>query len=352
MSWRIINTLIAKDMKLFFRDRFFGIMTLASIVMFLVLYFVLPKTVDETIKIGIHAPDAPIPFDTIQQEGGVVIRRMNTEDELKKAVNDKEVYIGISIPGDILRSFASGQKPRVLVYYPSDVPNEINEMHTIFISEYINQISGYKIDVDDAEIILGPDMGGKQIPYRKRLLPLMVLMLLLMETFGLANLMTFELQHGTAHALLTTPMSTGDLFAGKGITGVTLAFSQTFFLLLASGNLSRNTSLIMVTLLLGSIMITGIAFFIAAISKDMMSVVAWGTIVIIVLGIPMMSMIFPGAVSGWIKVIPSFHLADILHRSLNFDIGWPGRLKSLAFISGYGAVFFILGIFALKMKIR
>ncbi|MBA7708310.1 hypothetical protein ES703_117204 [subsurface metagenome] len=246
----------------------------------------------------------------------------------------------------------SGKKPQIFVYYSSDLSDEIKEMYTILISEMINQMSGFEIDIDEIEIVLGPDMGGKQIPYRDRMLPLFAVMLLITETLGLANLITSELEDGTIQALLTTPMKVTDLFVGKGVTGVFLAFSPAVLLMIITGSLSQNVSLIVTSLLLGSIMVTGLAFFIASISKDMMSVIAWGTLLMIVLFIPAFTVIFPGPVSGWIKVIPSFFLVDILHRAVNFDIGWSGNLGNIMFLISFNIVFVLFGIITLKRKVK
>lgn len=351
MNWRTIKTIIAKDFKLFFRNKFFSIMTIFGIIIYLVFYFIMPNTVDEKIEIGLYAPQAfSIFYENIEE--GLIIRNMKNEDELKQAVTDKELHIGISIPEDIQKSLISGKKPQIFVYYSSDLSDEIKEMYTILIGEMINEMSGFEIDIDQVEIVLGPDMGGKQIPYRDRMLPLFAVMLLVTETLGLANLITSELESGTIQALLTTPMKVIDLFVGKGVTGVFLAFSPAVLLMIITGSLTQNVLLIITSLLLGSIMVTGLAFLIASISKDMMSVMAWGTLLMIVLFIPAFTVIFPGPVSGWIKVIPSFFLVDTLHRAVNFDIGWSGNLNNIMFLIGFNIIFVFLGIITLKRKVK
>lgn len=352
MSWRTIKTLIAKDFKLFFRNKFFSVMTIFGLIFYLVFYFIMPDTVDETIEIGFYAPPAFNIFNESIEEEGLIIRNMKSEDELKQAITDKELHIGISIPEDIQKSLIFGKKPQIFVYYSSDLSDEIKEMYTILVGEMINQMSGFKIDIDQVEIVLGPDMGGKQIPYRDRMLPLFAVMLLVTETLGIANLITSELEDGTIEALLITPMKVTDLFFGKGVTGVFLTFSPAVLLMIITGSLTQNVSLIITSLLLGSIMVTGLAFFIASISKDMMSVMAWGTLLMIVLFIPAFTVIFPGPVSGWIKVIPSFFLVDTLHRAVNFDIGWSGNLNNIMFLIGFNIVFVFLGIITLRRKVK
>lgn len=351
MNWQTIKTLIIKDFRLFIRDKFFGFITIFSIVLYLVIYFVMPKTVDEKIEIGLYSPHSSYSIDK-NTEGGLIFRFVKSEDDLKQAIREKELHIGIFIPEDIQKSLMSGKKPQLLVYYSSEISDEIKEMYTILIGEILNQMSGSKIDIEKTEIILGPDMGGKQIPLRDYMLPLFALMLIVTETLGLANLITSELEKGTIHALLVTPMKVVDLFVGKGITGVFLAFSPAILLLIVTGNLTQNISLIIITILLGSIMVTGLAFFIASISKNIMSVVAWGTLLIIGFLIPGFAVIFPGPVSGWIKIIPSFFLVEILHRAVNFKIGWSGNLNNLLYLIGFNVVFVFLGIITLQRKVR
>jgi len=351
MNWPIIKTLIAKDIILYARDKTFGIMTIVVIIIYIVIYFIMPRTVNETIEIGFYSPQPSNILDNNIEEG-LIIRKMKTEDELKKAVMNKECHIGISVPEEILESLLSLKKPQVFVYYSSDLPDEIKEMYTIFMSEMINQLSGSKIELDTVEIVLGPDMGGKQIPFRNRMIPLFAFLLLIAETMGLANLITSEFENGTIEALITTPMKVIDLFVGKGFTGVFLAFSQTVLLMIITGSLTQNTLLIIITLLLGSAMVTGLAFFIASISKDLMSVVAWGSLSMVILFLPIFTVIFPGLVSGWVKIIPSFSVVDILHRAVNFDIGWSGNLNNLMLLFGFNFVFISVGIIALKRKLK
>jgi len=54
MKWPIISTLVLKDAKLYYRDKFFGVMTIFSFVLFVAFFFIMPRSVDETIEIGIH----------------------------------------------------------------------------------------------------------------------------------------------------------------------------------------------------------------------------------------------------------------------------------------------------------
>ncbi|MBN1163372.1 MAG: ABC transporter permease [Candidatus Krumholzibacteriota bacterium] len=351
MNGRIIGTLVASDFRNFIRDKFVSIMMAAGMALFIAIYFLMPGKVEETIKIGLYLPQIPHLTGMLPREEGVEFYQAQSEEDLKREIMERRILFGISAPGDGGTSLQSGQRPRIFVYYPSDVPDEIKEMGTILVGEMINEAGGYRSGIEAAEIVLGPDMGGKQIPHRNRMLPLLVFVFLISETIGLANLITEEWRGGTVRALLTTPMTGVDFFAAKGITGLWMSLSQIFLLLILTGSLGRNALLIAVTLLLGALMINGAAFVIASASRDMMSVIGWGTLFMMLLAVPAITVMIPGPVAGWIKVIPSYYLVDILHRAINFGISWEGNLRGLLYLGGLDLAFNFLGIVALKRKL-
>lgn len=352
MNGRIITTLVAKDIKLFFRDKFFGIMTVAGIVAYILFYFLMPSQVDETLEIGLYAPGITALADLDLESEGLIIRNMTSQEELKTAITGRELPTGLAIPGDMQDKLLAGEKPQIFLYFSSDLPLELRETYTLLISEMMNELLGYKLAVAAVEIVLGPDMAGKQIPVRDRMIPLFAFMLLIIETMGLANLLTSELENGTLQALLTTPMKISDLFAGKGLTGILLAFTQATLVMLITGSLAQQTLLILVTLLLGSIMVTGMAFIIAALSKDVMTVMAWSMLFMIAMLIPSFSVMFPGPTSGWIRVLPSFFLVEILHSAVNFNTGWSSNGSNLLILVAFNVVFVSAGILLLRRRVQ
>jgi hypothetical protein len=57
MNPRIVGALVQKDVSLFFRNGFFTVITVLAIVFYLVIYFLMPGSVDETLDIGLYAPN-------------------------------------------------------------------------------------------------------------------------------------------------------------------------------------------------------------------------------------------------------------------------------------------------------
>ncbi len=351
MNLRIIRALVSKDFSLFFRNRFFDLLPVLGLVAYLVIYFIMPSSVNESLEIGLYAPVIPPVFEQIQEEG-LQIQMVESEELLKEAVIDGQYVAGIALPADIMESFMSGQKPRIIVYFASDVPEEIKAAVVVLIRELAYQQTGQALTIEITEEILGTDMAGMQIPPRDRMRPLFAVMLIMMETFGMANLITEEVERRTINALLVTPVSVKDLFFAKGITGVSLAFVQAVLFMAIIGGLSRQPLIILTALLLGAGLVTGISFIIAALSKGFMSVLAWGMIILIILFIPAFGILFPGAVTGWVKAIPSYYLVDTVHRASNFGAGWGDVWYNLVVLLGADLALAGIGIMALGRKFR
>lgn len=351
MNPGIIRTLVPKDFSLFFRNRFYAAVTALGIITYTIIYFILPSSVNENLELGLYAPVLPPAFELIQQEG-ITIQAFDSEEMLVAAVAEGEYAAGIALPADIMEKFASGQKPRITLYFLADAAEAVQDAIEVMIRELAYLQTGQPLAIDISAQILGPDKLGEQIPIRDRMRPLLAIMIIMFETMGLASLISEEVEHGTARALLVTPMTVTDLFLAKGIMGVGLAFGQAVLFMAIVGGLENQPLIILTALLLGGMLATGAGFLVASLAKDMMSVMAWGAPTIIILGIPAFGILLPGTVSSWVKVIPSFYLVDTVHRVANFGAGWGDIWSNLLILLGFNLVLIWGGILALGRKFR
>lgn len=350
MSWPIIRALVAKDLMLFFRNRFFAYISVAGIAFYIGIYFLMPSSVDEALDVGLYAPVLPPVFEQVQGEG-LSVELVDSVETLEKDITGGQYLAGIALPPDIMEKLATGSKVTVDVYFASDAPEEIKDAVTNLIQELAYMQSGQMLSVDISEEILGPDMLGKQIPIRDRLLPFFAIFIILTETLGLSSLISEEIESRTAQALLVTPMTVKGLFLAKGIMGVSLAFGQALLFLVATGGLNQQPLIILVTLFLAASLVTGIGFLVGSAGKDLMSVMAWGLPAMIILAVPAFGVMFPGTVSDWVKVIPSYYLVDTVHLSINFGLGWGDVWQNLLILLGFDIAFAGLGIMALRRKL-
>lgn len=352
MNLGIIGTLIAKDTRLMFRDRFFAVVTILGMVAYVAIYFVLPDSLDDTLAIGLSAQNIPSIFEEELRKEGVIIRREEDEEALQAAMIRGDYNVGIALAPDVLEKMRAGGKGDMTIYFTADFPEELKDSYTLLLGELAALMGGKTLDIEGSVEVLGPDMGGRQIPPRKRMLPLFAIFIIMTETFGLAALITAEIESKTIQALLVTPMQIRSFFAAKGITGVSLAFAQSLLLMLIMGGLNAQPFVVVAALLLGALLVTAVGFLMASVAKDFMSVMAWGVLAMIVLSLPTFSVLIPGTVSSWLKLIPSYYLVDTVHRAVNFGIGFEGLWPNLAILLALDVALLWLGSLALKRKLQ
>lgn len=349
--WNLIRTLVRKDLKLFFRNRFFAFITILGVAVYIGMYFVMPQTVDEDFELGLYtANPTEILRELLGDEEEVTLQLFASEDALRAAVLAGDIPAGIVFPPDLVAQMRAGQQPRVDIYLAASSPPELRDLYVALVQGLAFTVSGQPVNIDANEVILGPDMAGQQIPPRDRVRPLLAVFIIVMETMGLATLISEEVQSGTLRALLITPLEVRDLFVAKGIMGVSLTLIQAVLVMGITGGLRQAPLLMLSALLLGAVMATGIGFLMASVSRDMMSSIGWGMGVMIVLVIPAFGVMFPGAISGWARILPSYYLVDTVHRVANFAAGWGEVWLNLLILTGINGVLLWGGVTALRRK--
>ena len=348
-----IMTLLKKDLLLFRRDRFYFLITVMGLVMYIIIYLVMPKTLNETMKLGVYAPGIPeiAEIDTsLALEEGIDLKVFDTIEELRDAVARNEYSTGLALPESFIADLSAGKKPTVTLYFTAAVPEEVRAAVSAMVSELGSQAAGKDILLDLKEEVLGRDLMGNQIPWRDRLIPIMVIMILGTEMLSLSSLISTELEQKTIRALLVTPLSLGNLLSAKALMGISMAFIQVVLFVAIAGGLSQQPLAMVVILVIGSIMVTGLGFLVASLTRDMMSVTSWGMIVLIVFIIPSLGAMMPGMLSGWARVIPSYHLTDAVVQLVNYGASFGAISSHMIIMLGWTAVFTVIGVIALRRR--
>jgi ABC-2 type transport system permease protein len=352
MNGRAIRALLKKDLALFRSDRFYFLITVIGLIFYIGVYFLLPRTVNEDLKLAVYAPVLPPAFGQLTGQAGTEIRLFDSVDGLKQAVQDGDYQAGIVLPADIMTTWAAGGIPRVTVYYVASSSPEVSLAITTLVKELAYAQTGQKLNFQTTEKVLGPDLMGSQIALRDRMRPLLAVFILLVEILSLASLISVEIDQGTAQAILVTPLRPRDLFLAKGILGVGLALGQSVLFMLLVGGFNHQPLLIFTTLLLGSVMVVGLGFLLASLARDVTVVTGWGILVLIILAIPGFGAAIPGLLSSWTKIIPSYYLTDAVSRVANYGEGWAQVGFDLAILAAFTTAVVALGLLALRRRYR
>lgn len=352
MNWSTIYPLVAKDLKLFFRNGFFAFITVLGLAAYAGIYLAMPRSVDEVIGLGLYTPILPDQIAQALEAESEPLMIAESENALRQAVLAGEISGGIALMEDFFEQLHAGGQPTVTIYLPSDAPDDMHDLMEVLVEAMVLALSGAPLNIEVREEILGPDLVGQQIPLRDRMLPLFAIFVLMMETLGLASLIAQEIQTRTIHALLVTPMGVREVLASKTIISVLMTFTQAALLMLIIGGFRQQPLIITVTLLLGALLVTGIGFLMGAVGKDFLSVIGSGIPAIVLLSIPAVGIAFPGLLTGWARLVPSHYLADTIHQVANFGAGWGPVWTNLLVLLAVDAVLLWLGALVLTRKFR
>ncbi len=352
----MIATLIVNDIKLFFGNRFFAVITGMALVLYLAIYFLLPNQADTSVGVAFYMENPAVtPWlgQLIAEESDLVA--FASEAAMLAALEDTDdFFVGLSVPAEAAQAITRGEKATLHAFYAPGVPAEAKQMFhdvLLFLANATQPDMMARLSrITDTEVVLGHDLLGKSLSIQDRFVPLFLLAMVMTEVLGLATLIIREIESGTVRALITGPLRLHEFFLGKLVVGLVLTFGQVLLFTVITGKIGTSPILLLTTLLLGSLMIVGVAFLIAAISRNNMSVMAWGVLTMILFLVPVLSIMLPGLASGWMEVVPSYYFADTLHRILNFDAGWADVSRSLTLLAAVGLGTLVIGSAGLRQR--
>ncbi|WP_372594989.1 ABC transporter permease [Actinotalea sp.] len=380
----IVAAIVRKDVREFSRDTLYLVLSAVGLVMFVGLFYLVPDTVEESLTVGIQQTGMDELVSAYQAgaetDEALDVVPVDTAEHLRAAVaGDLEVYrtasgetvlvgpgaaaqapegsttvtvdIGIAFPVDFVALTTAGQQPTVTVYTDADVPSEVQDAMTSVVREIAYTLSGRPLPVTEATVVLGTDRTGDQASMRDRLRPMLAFFVLMIETFALSSLIANEILNRTVTAVLLTPARVGDFLAAKTIYGTLLTGGQALLLLAAIGALTATSwGPLLVTVLLGALMFTGIGMITGSAGKDFIGTLFLTMLLVLPLLVPTFSVLFPGTAAGWVMAMPSYPVIDALDQVTSDGAGWseigPGLLGALVWV----VVIYVAGVLVLKRK--
>ncbi len=382
----IIASIVRKDFREFSRDVLYIVLSAIGLVVFVAMFYLVPDTVDESLTIGIQQTGLNelvetyeagastdealnlVPIDTAEHlqaavageldvyrtaTGEVALVSPGAESARPQDSTKVTVDIGIAFPARFVEETVAGQQPTVAVYTDAAVPQEVQGAMTSFVREIAYTISGRPLPVTEDAVVLGTDRSGDQASMRDRMRPMLAFFVLMIETFALSSLIANEVLNRTVTAVLVTPARVGDFLAAKTIYGTLLTGGQAVILLTAVGALTAGTwGPLLVTVLLGSLMFTGIAMIAGSAGKDFMGTLFLTMLFVLPLLVPTFSVLFPGTAAGWVRAMPSYPIIDALNQVTTYDAGWADIGAGLLGAFAWVVVIYLAGVLVLKRKVE
>ena len=344
----VVSTIVGKDLREFRADRFFLLITGLSLVFYPLIFWLLPSTVDETLRVGVVQRGLDRVVAAVSDgSDGLAVVELSDQATLEEALlsADADLVAGLVFPDDLVADAAAGAPAQVSLLITADVPPEVETALAALANEVALLALGEPPPTNllSEPVVLGEDQVGDQVSLREQLRPLLAFFVLMTETFALATLVAAEVQTRTVTAVLVTPATRADFLAAKGVVGTAVAFTEAAVIMALIGGFATGAPILVVTLLLGAALVTGIGMVAGSFGRDFMTVLFTSILVMIPLMIPAFSALFPGTAAAWVQVLPTYGFVQTLVEVTTAGAGWADVSAELMLLAGWTLAAFIGG---------
>lgn len=351
MNRACISAIVRKDAIAAVRNKLV-LMALLGGIMFSLVYYALPSTVEETFMLAVYdRGDSQLVSELAEaDEEGVYVGIFSSEEDLKKAIEKEDYLVGIVYPEDFDAKIMSGQKPHITLYFKSGQPENMRTAVEYLMQLFIEYAITGDVSFEIEEEVLGEDMTGRHIPMREQSIPLYLLFALLMEMWTISTLIVEESAAGTLKAVLVTPASPSDVILAKGTVGIIYSLTVAFAILILTWSIRGNLPILFLGIILGGIMAVTLGLFLGSLTKDIVGSYVYVSVPMLVLMIPGLLIFIPDVSLSVVKVIPTYYMAEAFNQILNHGAGLAEVWKDFLLIGVCDAIFFILGVYALRRR--
>ena len=351
MNPTCIKAIAKKDAIQAVRNRLV-LLALLSGVIFSLVYYALPSTVEETFMLAVYDKgDSQLLAELAEtDEEGVYVGLFSSEEEVKNAVEREDYMVGIVYPEDFDSKIMSGQKPHVTLYFKSNQPESMRTAVENLMQLFVEYAITGKVSFEIKEEILGEDMAGKHIPLREQSVAMYLLMALMMEMWTISTLIVEESAAGTLKAVLVTPATPADVILAKGTVGISYSLSVAFAILILTWSIRGNVPVLFLGILLGGILAVTMGLFLGSLTEDIVGSYAYVGAPFLVLMLPALLIFLPNVSLSVVKVVPTYYLIDAFNQILNHGAGLQDVWKDFLVVAVCDIVFLVLGIYALRRR--
>jgi len=256
-------------------------------------------------KLGIYDEDSSPLTEKLNSAGSVSVKTYRNETDLRAAVNNGTLDMGIVLPADFDTELTAGTiKLKAYVWGESLAKNRA--VIPLALNDAVHELTGAELPVNIESVALGDKAS---LPWNDRLLPLTVLMAVFFGGMMLpASSLIHEKQRHTLEALNVTPTTVSDIFAAKGAIGAVLATIMGVLTLAISTSFGGSPLALVLVLALGAVLAAEIGLLAGAFIRDINTLFAFWKFGWLLLFGPAIVFMFP-QIPSWVGYIfPTFYV--------------------------------------------
>ncbi len=263
-------------------------------------------------KIGIMDPGNSQIVESLNKMESVNMKEYPSAQMLKHEVETGARDLGIVLQEKFDSKIKNGELIRLTVYIWGESLLKNRVIAGAAVLSRIRDISQKESPVELIPVHLGDK---KNIPWKDRLLPLIILMSIFMSGFLIpSSSLVEEKQKRTYEAIITTAATQTDIFISKGIMGMILSFLMGITILVLNQAFGLNTGLLVFILFCGALMASCFGLIFGAFMKDIESLSSVMKGFIIILYGPAFVQMFPQIPQWTGKLFPTYYVITPLMK--------------------------------------
>lgn len=351
MSPRRIGILLKKDLIHSSKSFIFIYAVVMPLAISLVLTLVFGTLFSEKPKLGVFDEGDSTLTTSVMEQEAIEGKGYDSASALRKAVETGAMDMGIIVPAGFDDAVRRGEAVAITAYTWGESLAKNRDILENTITGLARDMAGQEVPIEIAAFELGD---GESIPWRDRLLPLIVLMAVLFGgTMVPATSLVDEKQKLTLKALVITPTTLGDVFLTKALIGMVLSTLIGVLVLVLNQAFGSQPLMLVMVLALGATLAAGFGVFLGAMVKDITSLFATIKAVGILLYAPAIVYMFP-QIPQWIgRVFPTYYLVGPVFKITQQNGGWSDIAADVFVLVGLiVAMTCIVGVMVRKARTR
>lgn len=327
-----IGTLLKKEIREGYKNYFFLFAVMAPLLVTLVMSVSFGSIFSSKPVLGICAEGNPDFMRLVSGLESIRVKLYTSENELKNAVAAGKADMGILVPAEFSQEVKGGLKSKLKTYIWGESNLKDRAVLGTALLASIREIFGRSLPINIAVESMG---GVEKVPWKDRLLPVIVLMAIFMGGFLIpSSSLVNEKQKGTLTALLVTPVKRGDVLWAKGLLGFFMSLFMGILILVLNQAYGANLSLLLLLLSLGALLaaVTGVLFGI--LMKTITSLYSMIESLGLLLYGPGIIYMFPG-IPEWIgKLLPTYYILKPVMDVTREGADWADIAANLFILGG------------------
>ncbi len=340
---RRLSSLLQKDVVLGVKDIFILLEVGFAVLLVILLRFLIPESIETEQAVFIHDQTGLVERFVGQigdgaEEGESYV---GSREAVISGMEENRTALGLVV------SRSSGALFDVEVLTQPYTPEAVSDFVSLELEDlllvFLSPALGYPTDVVDSVEVRSLQEGLRdEIPFNQRLLPTVLLLMVgILGLFSMISLIGQERNDQTIRALRVSPAELWQFLVSKHltvlVTGI-VTYSILYIPMLGLEGYLPSLLIMVLTIVFGS----SVGTILGTYFKDPMASIGWVFVLMIVLGLPAVSLFAPIFSPPWLQIIPSYHTLFGLDAAMFPDNNAAVIWRSAAILSGFAVVFVVI----------